>query len=73
MEGMNKVKWHRKPPESNVKKDIGTEGEIKLIPETENKLFFEGENDRQIEFELDRGQKVKKAWITASGIKYELN
>ncbi len=47
------------------------EGEIKLIPETEQRFFFEGENNRQIEFSGDDNEMIK-AWIIASGIKHQL-
>jgi len=50
----------------------GPEGEIKLIPETETKFFYEDENNRQVEFRLDKDKKVINSWVIASGIKYEL-
>ena len=50
----------------------GPEGEIKLIPETETRFFFEEENNRQVEFSLDKDSHVINSWIIASGIKYKL-
>lgn len=50
----------------------GPEGELRLIPETGTRFFYEGENDRQVEFSLNRNNKVIKSWLIASGIKHEL-
>jgi CubicO group peptidase (beta-lactamase class C family) len=50
----------------------GPEGEIELKPETETKFFFENENNRQVEFSLDKDNKVVNSWIIASGIKYKM-
>lgn len=44
------------------------EDEIKLLPETATKFFYEGENDRQIEFHLDKNNKVIKVWLVDSGL-----
>ena len=51
--------------------DAGFEGEIKLLPETSTKFFYEGENDRQIEFQLDKNNKVIKVWLVDSGLIHE--
>lgn len=46
--------------------------DIELIPESETKFFYSDGTDRQIEFELDAGGKVKKAWFINTGQKGEL-
>ena len=51
----------------------GGEGEKKLIPETATRFFYADENDRQVEFIVDKDNKVVKTWIIAGGIKHELN
>ena len=48
------------------------DGEQKLIPETETKFFYDGENERQIEFKTDNEKKIIKTWLIQDGIKYEL-
>jgi hypothetical protein len=51
----------------------GGEGEKKLIPESATKFYYANENDRQVEFVLDKDEMVTKTWIIAGGIKHELN
>jgi CubicO group peptidase (beta-lactamase class C family) len=53
--------------------DAGSSEEIKLLPETETKFFYEGENDRQIEFGLNDSKKVTKLWLIVSGLKHEFS
>ena len=48
------------------------EGEVKLLPESSTKFFYEGENDRQIKFQLTKNNKVIKVWLIDSGLKHEL-
>jgi CubicO group peptidase (beta-lactamase class C family) len=50
----------------------GQEGEIKLLPENKTKFFYAGENDRQVEFSLNKDNKIINAWLIDSGIKQEL-
>lgn len=52
--------------------DEANDDDIKLLPETKTKFFYEGENDRQIEFQLNKNNKVIKAWLIDSGLKHEL-
>ncbi|MCX6295427.1 MAG: serine hydrolase, partial [Bacteroidetes bacterium] len=49
------------------------EGEIKLLPESTTQFFYSGENDRKIEFELDKNNAIIKVWLIDSGLKHELN
>jgi CubicO group peptidase (beta-lactamase class C family) len=55
-----------------LKDTVSDDDEIKLLPETETKFFYQGENDRQIEFELNSDKKIIKSWIIEGGIKQEL-
>lgn len=43
-----------------------------LKPESATKFFYSDGSDRQIEFELDEKNKIKKTWLIALGIKTEL-
>jgi CubicO group peptidase (beta-lactamase class C family) len=45
---------------------------IRLIPETQTKFSFEGENDRQIEFTVNVDGKIVNSWLLASGVRYIL-
>jgi len=47
-------------------------GSLELKPESATKFFYSDGSDRQIEFELDEKNKIKKAWLIALGIKTEL-
>jgi CubicO group peptidase (beta-lactamase class C family) len=51
---------------------VGDSDRIKLIPESETRFSFEGENDRQLEFSVDNNGKVVGSWLLASGVKYAL-
>ena len=45
---------------------------LELKPESATKFFYSDGSDRQIEFELDEKNKIKKTWLIALGIKTEL-
>ncbi len=53
-------------------KDTTNDDEYKLLAETATKFFYEGENDRQIEFQLNNNNKIIKVWSIDSGLKHEL-
>ena len=52
--------------------DEANDDDIKLLPESKTKFFYEGENDRQIEFQLNKNNKVINAWLIDSGLKHQL-
>ena len=52
--------------------DEANDDDIKLLPESKTKFFYEGENDRQIEFQLNKNNKVLNAWLIDSGLKHQL-
>ena len=44
----------------------------KLEKSSKTKFFYSGENDRQIEFQLNNQNKIIKVWLIDSGLKHEL-
>lgn len=47
--------------------------DIRLVPESGEKFFFDNTTDQQIEFETDKQSNLLKVWHTAWGIRRELN
>ena len=43
-----------------------------LKPESKHKFFYGDGSDRQIEFNMDAGNKIMKAWLISYGVKTEL-
>ena len=43
-----------------------------LSPESSTHFFYDDGSDRQIQFEMDSNNKVRKAWVIAFGVKTEL-
>jgi CubicO group peptidase (beta-lactamase class C family) len=42
---------------------------VELIPESATKLFYANGTDNQFEFDLDKSEKIKNAWIISTGLK----